>query len=599
MIRLYRFLKPFWIALVVSVLLIFLQTLSTLYLPTLMANIVDNGIARKNVGYIVNIGEVMLLITVGGMVASIAAAFLSSRVAAGFGRDVRAKLFARVETFSLHEFDHFGTATLITRTTNDVTQVQMVTLVILRMMVSAPIMAIGGIVLAFRQDRPLTLVLAVAIPVLVIAIVLTARAAIPLFGLMQTKLDRLNLVMREGLTGIRVIRAFNRVAYQTRRFDDANTDLADNAIRANRIVAFLMPTLMLIMNLTSVAILWFGAIRINAGGMQVGSLIAFTQYSVQIMFSFLMVSMLFVMIPRASASAGRINAVLDTVPEITDPPDPINLPSPPNSDVPVPEAEAVRSEYSYPSSLTPSTVEFRNVTFSYPGAEQPALSNISFHTGPGEVTAIIGGTGAGKSTLVKLIPRFYDVDSGCVLVDGVDVRAVSQRSLRAKISLVPQHTVLFSGTIADNIRFGNQEAGDDDLRSAASIAQAAEFIDGTDGGLDATVAQGGSNFSGGQKQRLSIARAVVRKPEVYVFDDSFSALDFKTDARVRRALKRETTHATVLIVAQRVATVMDADRIIVLDEGRIAGIGTHRELMRDCEVYREIVSSQLSPEEVA
>lgn len=583
MIRLYRFLKPFTIALIVSVLLIFLQTLSTLYLPTLMADIVDNGIARRNVGYIWSTGEVMLLITIGGMIASIAAAYLSSRVAAGFGRDVRARLFARVETFSLHEFDLFGTATLITRTTNDVTQVQMVTLIILRMMVSAPIMAIGGIIMALRQDQPLTLVLAVAIPILVVAIIFTARASIPLFGLMQTKLDRLNLVMREGLTGIRVIRAFNRVHYQTRRFDSANADVADNAIRANRIVAFLMPALMLVMNLTSAAILWFGAMRINSGGMQVGSLIAFTQYAMQIMFSFLMVSMLFVMIPRAAASARRINEVLDTVPDITDP----------------------GLDTGEPASGADLTVEFKDVTFSYPGAEQPALNHISFGAGPGEVTAIIGGTGSGKSTLINLIPRFYDVDSGSVLVDGVDVRNMSQQALRARIGLVPQRSVLFSGTIAGNIRYGNQNASEPELLHAADIAQATDFIADAGDGFEAVVAQGGSNFSGGQKQRLSIARAIVRKPEIYLFDDSFSALDFKTDAQVRAGLKRETEHsvrargATVLIVAQRVATVMDADRIIVLDEGRIAGIGTHRELMRTCEVYREIVASQLSPEEVA
>ncbi len=577
MIRLYRFLKPFSVALLVSVVLIFGQTISQLYLPTLMADIVDNGIARKNVGYIVSTGEVMLLITIGGMVASVAATFLSSRAASGFGRDVRARLFARVETFSLHEFDRFGTATLITRTTNDVTQVQMVTLVILRMMVAAPIMAIGGIVMAYRQDRPLTLVLAVAIPVLVVAIVLTARAAIPLFGLMQSKLDRLNLVMREGLTGIRVIRAFNRVTYQTHRFDEANADVADNAIRANRIVAFLMPVLMLVMNLTSVAILWFGAVRINSGGMQVGSLIAFTQYAMQIMFSFLMVSMLFVMVPRAAASARRINEVLDTEPEILDPDSP---------------TEPVRESSRY-------TVEFRDATFSYPGAEQPALSHISFSAGPGEVTAIIGGTGAGKSTLVKLIARFYDVDSGAVLVDGVDVRDMLQQSLRSRISYVPQQTVLFSGTIGDNLRFGDQSAEDDDLTRAAEVAQAAQFIQESPGGLDSSVAQGGNNFSGGQKQRLSIARAIVRKPEIYIFDDSFSALDFKTDARVRAGLKPVTTASTVLIVAQRVATVMDADRIVVLDEGQVAGIGTHRDLMLTCGVYREIVASQLSAEEVA
>jgi ATP-binding cassette, subfamily B, multidrug efflux pump len=592
MIRLYRFLRPFALPLTAGVLLTFLQTLSTLYLPTLTADIVDNGIARKDIGSIVGTGELMLLITIGGMLCAIAAAFLSARVATGFGRDVRAALFTRVEAFSLHEFDRFGTATLITRATNDVTQVQMVTLVILRMMVAAPIMAIGGIILAFRQDRPLTLVLAVAIPVLVVAIVLIARVAIPLFAVMQTKLDRINLVTREGLTGVRVIRAFNRVGYQTRRFDRANSDVTENAIHANRVVAFLMPILLLAMNLTSIAILWFGAIRINSGDMQVGSLIAFTQYAMQIMFSFLMVSMLFVMIPRAAASATRINAVLDTAPEITDPAAPVE-PAP----APVARAGEVEPNGHHPP--VPPTIEFRDVSFSYPGAEEPALCHISFVARLGEMTAFIGGTGSGKSSLLKLIPRFYDVDSGSVLVNGVDVREMSQAALRARIGLVPQQTVLFSGTIADNIRYGDQRATDEALMRASEVAQAAEFIAGTDDRLDAVVAQGGSNFSGGQKQRLSIARAVVRQPEIYLFDDSFSALDFKTDARVRAALRRETARSTVLIVAQRVATVMDADRIIVLDDGRIAGIGTHRELMRTSQVYCEIVASQLSAEEVA
>jgi ATP-binding cassette subfamily B protein len=419
------------------------------------------------------------------------------------------------------------------------------------------------------------LVLAVAVPILVLAIVLIGRMAIPLFGLMQVKLDQVNRVMREGLAGIRVIRAFNRVDYQTRRFDDANADLTANAIQVNRLIAFLFPVLMLVMNLTGVAIIWFGALRINSGGMQVGALIAFIQYAMQIMFAFLMVSMLFVMVPRAAAAAVRINEVLDTESEIVDP----SRPQSPGSEHGV--------------------VEFRDVTFSYPGAEQPALEHVSFRAGPGEVTAIIGSTGAGKSTLVHLIPRFYDVDSGSVLVDGVDVREMAQDVLRARIGLAPQRSVLFAGTIADNIRFGKQDAEDDEVQYAADIAQASEFIAGMDGGMDAAVAQGGSNLSGGQKQRLSIARVILRRPEIYLFDDSFSALDFKTDARVRLALRRESADATLLIVAQRVATVMDADRIIVLEEGRIAGMGTHSELMRTCQVYREIVASQLSPEEVA
>jgi ATP-binding cassette subfamily B multidrug efflux pump len=575
MVRLYRYLRPFSAAITATLLLVFLQTLSTLYLPTLMADIVDNGIARKNVHYIVSTGEAMLLIAAGGMICSLVATFLSSRIAVGFGRDVRGRLFARVESFSLREFHRFGTATLITRTTNDVTQVQVVTIIILRMMIAAPIMCIGGIIMALRQDKPLTLILAVAIPVLLVAIYLIARVAIPLFGLMQVKLDRLNLVMREGLTGIRVIRAFNRINYQTQRFDEANADLMDNAIRVNRLIAFLFPVLLLVMNLSTVAILWFAAVRINSGGMQVGSLIAFTQYAMQIMFAFLMVSMMFVMVPRAAASAVRINEVLDTVPDITDPAQPRQHGS------------------------GRGFVEFRDVTFSYPGAEEPALSHVSFAAGPGEVTAIIGSTGAGKSTLINLLPRFYDVDSGNVLVDGVDTRAMSQRALRAKIGLVPQQTVLFAGTVAENIRYGDEDADDVDVRHAAETAQAGEFVAGMDGGMDAVLSQGGGNVSGGQKQRLSIARAVLRRPEIYIFDDSFSALDFKTDAQVRMALKRDIRDSTVLIVAQRVATVMDADRIVVLEHGRIVGVGTHHELMRSCTVYREIVSSQLSAEEIA
>jgi ATP-binding cassette, subfamily B, multidrug efflux pump len=574
-IRLYRsFLAPYRLFIAGTVLLIFVQTLCNLSLPSLMASIVDNGIVKNDTGYIENTGKQMLALAGLGVICALIAALISSRVAAALGRDVRGRLFARVEQFSLHEIDRFGAATLITRTTNDVTQVQMVTLMLLRIMIMAPLMAIGGIILAVRQDRPLTLVLAVSVPVLVLTIVAIARTATPLFGLMQIKLDRLNLVMREGLTGIRVIRAFDRTTYQTERFDDANLDLTDNAIRVNRIIAILFPTLMIIMNFTSLAIIWFGAHLIGSGEMQVGALLAFIQYGMQIMFSFLLFSMLFVMVPRAAAAAKRINEVLEVQPDIVDPERPVT-----------PGAEH-------------GVVEFRDVTFCYTGAEQPALENVSFRAGPGQVTAIIGSTGAGKSTLIHLIPRFYDVDGGAVLVDGVDVREMTQRDLRARIGFAPQRTVLFSGSVADNLRFGREDAAADELDHAADVASA-EFIAGMDGGMDAAVAQGGSNLSGGQKQRLSIGRVVVRRPEIYLFDDSFSALDFRTDARVRAALRRETGEATVIIVAQRVATVMDADQIIVLDEGRIAGIGTHRQLLSSSEVYREIVASQLSAEEVA
>jgi len=443
------------------------------------------------------------------------------------------------------------------------------------MMVTAPMMAIGGIIMALSEDRTLAWILVVAVPFLVIAIFLIFNRAIPLFTSMQKKLDRLNLILDEGLTGTRVIRAFDRNAYEEQRFDVANRDLTNVAITVNRIVAVLWPLMMLVLNISTVAIVWFGSIRIDNGEMQVGALIAFMQYAMQILFAMLMLSAMFIMLPRAAASATRINEVLDIAPEITD---------------------AADTQHASEAS---GYVEFDDVTFSYPGAEEPALSHISFRAQPGQVTAIIGGTGAGKSTLISLIPRFYDVDSGRVLVDDVDVRALSQEELRAKMGLVPQTAVIFSGTVAENIRYGNDDASDDEVRHAADVAQATEFVSTLSDGFDSQIAQGGTNLSGGQKQRLSIARALVRSPEIYIFDDSFSALDYATDAKLRAALRHETTNATVLIVAQRVSTIMDADQILVLDEGRMVEIGTHRDLMERSEVYREIVLSQLSAEEVA
>jgi ATP-binding cassette subfamily B protein len=517
----------------------------------------------------------MLLITVAGMLCAIAGSYFGARVATGFGRLIRGRLFQRVEQFSLHEFDTVSTASLITRTTNDTTQVQQVLVIILNMMISAPLMAIGGIILAVNQDAGLSWILVVIIPILLVSILLIMGRAIPLFRVIQSKLDKLNLILDEGLAGVRVIRAFDRNNYELKRFDGANQDLTDVSIRVNRIVAIMMPLMFFILNMSSIAIVWFGAGRINAGQMQVGALIAFLQYAMQILFALLMLSMMFIMLPRAAASADRINQVLDIEPEIKDAATVLDT----------------DSERGY--------VEFQDVTFSYPGAEEPAISNVSFQARPGEVTAIIGGTGSGKSTLVSLIPRFYDIDSGRILVDGVDISKMSQQHLRAKIGFVPQKAVLFSGTIAENIRYGKEDATDAEVQHAADTAQASEFIADMADGLDSVIAQGGNNVSGGQKQRLSIARALVRKPELYVFDDSFSALDFKTDAQLRAALRRETLDATVLIVAQRVSTVMDADQIVVLDEGRIVGIGTHRNLMQSSEVYREIVTSQLSLEEVA
>ncbi len=575
MIKLLRLIRPYRISIAFVLVLAFLQSLANLFLPTLMADIVDSGIVKGDTAYILRVGIIMLLITIGGTVCAVAGSFFSAKIAIGFGKIVRHKIFTHVENFSLHEFDTFGTASLITRTTNDTTQVQQVLVMILNMVITAPMMAVGGVILAFSQDATLVWLLVAVMPVVVVVFLLIIKQAVPLFQVMQVKIDKLNLVLDEGLTGVRVVRAFDRNDYEHRRFDVANLDLTDTAIAVNRIVAFLMPAMLLIMNLTSVAILWFGSIRIDAGDMQIGALIAFLQYAMLILFSMLMVTVMFVMLPRAEASAARINEVLDVVPEIKDP------------------------EQPRPAGMQKGYVEFQNVTFSYPGAEEPALCNISFSAGPGEVTAIIGGTGSGKSTLVSLIPRFYDVGEGRVLVDGVDVREMSQADLRARIGFVPQKAVLFSGTIEENIRYGKEDAAKEDVQRAATISQAMEFIDTMPQGFESVISQGGTNVSGGQKQRLSIARALARSPEIYVFDDSFSALDFTTDARLRAALKRETMGATVLIVSQRVGTVMDADRIIVLDEGRIDGIGNHQELMETCLVYREIVSSQLSLEETA
>jgi ATP-binding cassette, subfamily B, multidrug efflux pump len=575
MIRLFRFLKPYRIPLALVFVLVFLQAMAALYLPTLMSDIVDHVIVNKDTGYIIHTGGWMLLVSVGSMLCSIVASFYSSRIAMGLGRIIRRNLFVQAANFSLHEFDTVGTASLITRTTNDTTQVQMVLMIMLRMMLYAPMLCIGGIIMAHAKDAQLMWVLVVAIPVLIGVILGIMRWAIPLFRLIQVKIDKLNLVLDEGLIGVRVIRAFNRIDHEKRRFDEANLDLTNTYITVNRIVAVLMPAMMLILNFTTIAIIWFGSIRIDNGDMSIGSLLAFMQYAMQILFSLLMVSAMFIMLPRASAAATRINAVLDIVPEIKD----------------SEQTKLAESQRGY--------VEFKNVTFSYPGAEEPAISNISFKAKPGEVTAIIGGTGSGKSTLVNLIPRFYDVDSGNVIVDGVDVREMPQEYLRKKIGFVPQTAVLFTGSVTDNIHYGKADADDDEVRHAADIAQATEFITNMPDGYDGMIAQGGMNVSGGQKQRLSIARALVRRPEIYVFDDSFSALDFKTDAKLRAALKPEIADATVFLISQRVSTVMDAEQIIVLDEGRVVGIGDHKCLMETCEAYREIVTSQLSAEEIA
>ncbi|MGB4572856.1 MAG: ABC transporter ATP-binding protein [Rectinemataceae bacterium] len=572
--RLLGYLKPFAAPIAGVLVLVFIQVMADLYLPTLMSDIIDTGVMNGDTGYILRTGALMLLIAAGSLGCAVLSSWLSTKVATGFGRDLRHAVFAKVESFTLTEFDRFGAATLITRTTNDVSQIQNMVMMVLRMMVTAPIMAIGGVAMAYSEDRPLTLTLAVAVPALLLLITILARKTMPLFKSMQSKVDRLNLVLREGLTGMRVIRAFNRTKHEEGRFDAANTDITDNYIKVNRVMAFLMPTVMMVMNLTSIAILWFGIGRIDSGDMQLGSLMAFTQYAMQIMFSMLMMSMLFIMVPRALAAADRIADVLEVEPSIVDPENPVST-------------EGLRGD-----------VEFRNVTFSHHGAEKPALENVSFHARHGETTAFIGSTGSGKSTLMKLVPRFYDVDSGAILVDGVDVRSLRREDLRSRIGYVPQKASLFADSVAGNIRFGAEEATDEEVREAADVAQATEFVEAMDGGFEHGIAQGGTNVSGGQKQRLSIARALARKPEIYIFDDSFSALDFRTDARLRAALKSRVEGATVLLVAQRVGTVMNADRIVVLEEGKVAGIGTHAELLKSCPVYREIAASQLSEEEI-
>ena len=575
MLKLLKFLKPFTVSITIVCVLLFIQTISQLYLPTLMADIVDKGIVNGDTDFILRIGGVMLLVAAAGAVCTIAAGYLSAKVSSNFGMSMRARVFERVENFTLHEFDTVGTASLITRTTNDVTQIQQVVLMGLLMLVTTPLMCLGGVIMAVSRDVKLSGVLLVVLPILSVAVGVVASKGLPLFKVMQAQLDKLNLVLREGLTGIRVVRAFNRIEHEQKRFSRANRDLTDTAVRVSKIMATVMPLIMFMLNVTTLALVWFGGIRIDQGNMQVGDLMAFIQYAMQIMFSLLTVSMMFIMLPRASASALRVNEVLEMQPSVKDALRVVDLDS------------------------KGGKIEFKNVTFSYPGAEQPALRNISFRAAPGEVTAIIGGTGSGKSTLIKLIQRFYDVGSGVIEVGGVDVREVSQQSLRAKIGYVPQKTVLFTGTVAENISYGREDASQEEILASAQTAQAEEFVSAMNDGFAASVSQGGTNLSGGQKQRLSISRALVRRPEIYLFDDSFSALDFKTDAKLRAALKKQTMDATVIVVAQRVSTVMDADRIIVLEDGKIVGLGTHRELVRTCAVYREIIASQLSEEELA
>ncbi len=570
-----EYLRPYGRPLVVVAALLFLAAIGNLYLPALYADIINIGVAQGDTAYILRVGALMLAVSFVVAVASIIATYYSARTAMGFGRDLRGSLFSTVETFSRREMNSFGAPTLITRNTNDVQQMQMLVLMGLTVMLTAPITVVGGIVMALRQDVVLSWLIVVVVPIMAVVIGLIMSRALPLFRVMQVKIDRVNQVLREQLSGIRVIRAFVKTEVEERRFTEANVDLTSTTLTVNRLFALMMPALMLIMNLSGVAVIWFGGLRVDSGAMPIGNLTAFLSYLIQILMSVLMATMIFVMVPRAAASAERISAVLDVTPALTDP------------EVPAARRADVR------------TVELRDVEFRYPGAAEPVLQGISFTLSPGETTAIVGSTGSGKTTLASLIPRLFDVTSGSVLVDGTDVRELARDDLWSLIGLVPQKSFLFNGTIATNLRFGRPDATDEELWQALEVAQAADFVRELADGLDAPIDQGGANVSGGQRQRLAIARALVRRPSVYLFDDSFSALDFATDARLRAALGRQTADATVLIVAQRVSTIMHADRIVVLDGGRLVGLGRHAELMETCSTYREIVLSQISEEEAA
>lgn len=573
--RLMRFLKPYRTQVALVMALVLAQAIANLYLPDLNANIINDGVAQGDTAFIMREGGIMLAVALALGVVSIVSVYWGARVAMAFGRDVRHAVFHTVQRFSLAELNAFGAPSLITRSTNDVQQLQMLVVMGLNIMVMAPFMAIGGIIMAVRQDAPLSLLIAVVIPLMAVILGVLARRAMPLFRSMQSRIDRVNQVMREKLAGIRVIRAFVRTGYEEQRFDVANRELSETMLGVGRLFAIMMPAVMAVFNLALVATMWFGGLRIDSGAMPIGNLTAFLTYIMQILMSVMMAAFMFVMVPRAAASADRVNEVLDTVPQIADPAEPVVPP--------------VRT----------GTVEFRDVEFRYPGAEDAVLCGITFRAEPGTTTAIVGSTGSGKSTLINLIPRFYDVTGGQLLIDGVDARGMTQAELWSRIGFIPQKAFLFSGTVASNLRYGRTDATDEELWHALEVAQGAAFVSALDGGLDAPITQGGTNVSGGQRQRLAIARALVKRPEIYVFDDSFSALDFKTDAALRAALTRDTAQATVIIVAQRVSTIMHADRIVVLDEGRIVGIGTHDELMGCCPTYGEIVRSQLTEEEVA
>ncbi len=567
-----RYLKPYKREIAIIVALQLVGTLAALTLPSLNADIIDNGVLKGDTGYILRMGGWMLAVSLVQVAVTITAVYFGARTAMAFGRDVRSAFFRRVIEFSGREMARFGAPSLLTRSTNDVQQIQMVVLTTFTMLVTAPIMMVGGVFMAMREDIGLSWLILALVPILAAIIWFIVSHMVPGFRIMQRRLDTVNRVLREQITGIRVIRAFVREPFETDRFGDANADLTDVSINVGRWMAAIFPSVMLVMNLSSVAVLWFGSVRVDSGAMQIGSLTAFLTYIIQILMSVMMSTMMFVLLPRASVSADRVGEVLNTESSVVPPADGV-------TDLP-----------------RRSTVEFEDAGFQYPGAEHPVLCGITFTALPGQTTALIGSTGAGKTTLVNLIPRLFDATEGRILVDGVDVREIDPDTLWDKIGLVPQTVYLFSGTVASNLRYGKPDATEAEMWEALEIAQAREFVEAMPDGLESAIAQGGTNVSGGQRQRLAIARALIRRPELYLFDDSFSALDVTTDANLRHALESVTSDATVIIVAQRVATIMDADQIVVLEDGGIVGLGTHDELLETCVPYAEIVDSQLAAE---
>jgi len=567
-----RFLEPYRREIGIVVVLQLIGTIAALTLPSLNADIIDNGVVLGDTGYIVRLGAWMLAVTLLQVAATITAVYFGARTAMAFGRDVRSAFFRRVIAFSSRELARFGAPSLLTRNTNDVQQVQMLVLTTFTMLITAPIMMVGGVFMALREDVGLSWLIVALVPVLAAIVWYILAHMVPGFRIMQKRLDSVNRVLREQITGIRVVRAFVREPFETARFDEANTDLTTVSITVGRWMAAIFPAVMLIMNISSVAVLWFGSNRVDSGAMQIGSLTAFLTYIIQILMSVMMATFMFMLLPRASVSADRIGEVLDTEPSV------------------VPPAAGITDLPKH------GTVEFHSAGFQYPGADHPVLSDISFTARPGQTTAVIGSTGTGKTTLVNLIPRLFDATSGSVLVDGVDVREIHPDTLWDKIGFVPQTVYLFSGTVASNLRYGKPEATEPEMWAALEIAQARDFVEAMPAGLHSPIAQGGTNVSGGQRQRLAIARALIRRPELYLFDDSFSALDVATDARLRQALRTVTDGATVIIVAQRVATIRDADQIVVIENGGIVGLGTHDELLETCLTYSEIVDSQLAAE---